>query len=217
MFLFIGFFLARPSFQVVLGSWNPEFTICPFRARIWPFQAPKTLRFKGRMDNFEAKNTIKQRKNDKWYPFHACTSCPYPLGFPHLRPKTQTSPTSVNLEDRKPFKALRPWSRSKTMVWISVSHRAHTNGGVQQRTLLRRVLRRVLETAFEKVLRWAASIRHLMWKKFRDLSRKFGQKLSAESTCFKGSRTSCDVINFRIFWPNLGRKRSHHVMDASYR
>ena len=30
---------------------------------------------------------------------------------------------------------------------------AHTNGGVQQRTLLRRVLRRVLETAFEKVLR----------------------------------------------------------------
>ena len=33
------------------------------------------------------------------------------------------------------------------------SIRAHTNGGVQQRTLLRRVLRRVLETAFEKVLR----------------------------------------------------------------
>ena len=32
-------------------------------------------------------------------------------------------------------------------------NRAHTNGGVQQRTLLRRVLRRVLETAFEKVLR----------------------------------------------------------------
>ena len=31
--------------------------------------------------------------------------------------------------------------------------RAHTNGGVQQRTLLRRVLRRVLVTAFEKVLR----------------------------------------------------------------
>ena len=31
--------------------------------------------------------------------------------------------------------------------------RAHTNGGVQQRPLLRRVLRRVLETAVEKVLR----------------------------------------------------------------
>ena len=30
---------------------------------------------------------------------------------------------------------------------------AHTNGGVQQRALLRRVLRRVLETAFEKVPR----------------------------------------------------------------
>ena len=31
--------------------------------------------------------------------------------------------------------------------------RAHTNGGVQQRTLLRGVLRRVLEAAIEKVLR----------------------------------------------------------------
>ena len=30
---------------------------------------------------------------------------------------------------------------------------AHSNGGVQQRTLLRRVLRRLLETAFEKALR----------------------------------------------------------------
>ena len=35
----------------------------------------------------------------------------------------------------------------------SIYTRAHTNGGVQQRTLLRRVLRRVLETAFRKVLR----------------------------------------------------------------
>ena len=35
----------------------------------------------------------------------------------------------------------------------AVTNRAHTNGGVQQRTLLRRVLRRVLEIAFEKVLR----------------------------------------------------------------
>ena len=39
----------------------------------------------------------------------------------------------------------------------------------------------------------------------------------AKSTCFKGSRTSCDVIIFRIFWTNFGRKRSHHVMDASCR
>ena len=38
----------------------------------------------------------------------------------------------------------------------------------------------------------------------------------AENTCFKGSRTSCDVISFGIFWPNVGRKRSHHVMDASF-
>ena len=34
---------------MVLGSWNPEFTVCPFQARTWPFQAPKTLRFKGKM------------------------------------------------------------------------------------------------------------------------------------------------------------------------
>ena len=39
----------------------------------------------------------------------------------------------------------------------------------------------------------------------------------AESTCFKGSRTSCDVIIFGIFWSNFGRKRSHHVMDACCR
>ena len=39
----------------------------------------------------------------------------------------------------------------------------------------------------------------------------------AESTCFKGSRTSCEVIIFGIFGPNFGQKRSHHVMDASCR
>ena len=33
---------------MVLGSWNPESTICPFRARKWPLQAPTTLRFKGK-------------------------------------------------------------------------------------------------------------------------------------------------------------------------
>ena len=31
----------------------------------------------------------------------------------------------------------------------------------------------------------------------------------AESTCFKGSRTSCDVIIVGIFGPNFGQKRSH--------
>ena len=43
----------------------------------------------------------------------------------------------------------------KFRVWpsqVSVA-RAHTDGGVQQRTLFRRFLRSVLETAFEKVLR----------------------------------------------------------------
>ena len=37
----------------------------------------------------------------------------------------------------------------------------------------------------------------------------------AESACFKGSRTSCDVIHVGFFWPNFGLKKSHHVMDAS--
>ena len=50
---------------MVLGSWSPKSTICPFRARKWPFQAPGTLRFKGQMANFEATNTVKQGKNAK--------------------------------------------------------------------------------------------------------------------------------------------------------
>ena len=64
---------------MVLGSWNPKSTICPFRARKLPFQAPKTLRSKGKMANFEATNTVKQgkkRQKDKWCPFHACTPPP---------------------------------------------------------------------------------------------------------------------------------------------
>ena len=50
---------------MVLGSWNPKSTICPFRARKWPFQPSKTLRFKGKIANFGAKNTVKQGKNTK--------------------------------------------------------------------------------------------------------------------------------------------------------
>ena len=64
------------AFQVVLGSWNPKSTICLFRARKLPCQAPKTLRFKGKMANFEATNAVKQgkkRQKDKWYPIRACT------------------------------------------------------------------------------------------------------------------------------------------------
>ena len=61
----VTFSLVLKAFQVVLGFWNPEFTICPFRARIWPFQAPKTLHFKGKMANVAAKSTIKQGKNAK--------------------------------------------------------------------------------------------------------------------------------------------------------
>ena len=44
---------------------------------------------------------------------------------------------------------------SKTQYWAinDAVSRAHTNGGVQQRTLLKRVVRKVREIAFEKVLR----------------------------------------------------------------
>ena len=45
---------------MVLGSWNPEFIICPFQ---WPFQTPKTLRFKGKTAKFGAKHAIKLGKN----------------------------------------------------------------------------------------------------------------------------------------------------------
>ena len=55
----VTFSLVLKAFQVVLGSGNPKSTICPFRARKWPFQAPKTLRFKGKMSNFQAKKYCK--------------------------------------------------------------------------------------------------------------------------------------------------------------
>ena len=72
-----------------LGSWNPEFTICPFRARIWPFQAPKTLCFKGEMANFEAKNTIRQGKNAKRTNGTHCTRVSLPPPFKNaFRPKS---------------------------------------------------------------------------------------------------------------------------------
>ena len=47
---------------MVWGFWNPEFTILSFSGPKWPFQVPKTLRFKGKMANFEAKHTIKLGK-----------------------------------------------------------------------------------------------------------------------------------------------------------
>ena len=49
-----------------LGTPNPPFVL--FGAE------NETLRLKGKMANFEAKNTVKQgkeRQKDKWYPFHA--------------------------------------------------------------------------------------------------------------------------------------------------
>ena len=56
-----------------LGSWNPEFTICLFRARKCPFQAPTTLRFQGKVANFKGKHATKlgkkKRQKDKWLHF----------------------------------------------------------------------------------------------------------------------------------------------------
>ena len=37
----------------------------------------------------------------------------------------------------------------------------------------------------------------------------------AKSTCFQGSQTSCTEIISGVFLPKFGRKKSHHVMDAS--
>ena len=47
------------------GVLEPRIHHCSFRARIWALQAPKTLRFKGKMANFETQNAIKQGKNAK--------------------------------------------------------------------------------------------------------------------------------------------------------
>ena len=52
----VTFSLVLQAFQVVFGSWNPEFTILSFSGpKMAFFLAPKTLRFKGKMANFEAK------------------------------------------------------------------------------------------------------------------------------------------------------------------
>ena len=54
----------------------------------------------------------------------------------------------------------------------------------------------------------AASIRHLMWKPSATSSRKFWPETitrDAKSTCFKGSRTSCDAIIFVFFQTVAGK------------
>ena len=78
---------------MVLGSWNPKSTICPFRALKWPFQAPKTLRFKGKMANFEAKNTVKLGKNAKrtnGTHFTRVQGTPHPPGNWRTLPSSQS-------------------------------------------------------------------------------------------------------------------------------
>ena len=61
--------------------------------------------------------------------------------------------------------------------------------------------------------KWAASIRHLMWKSSAPLSCKFGQNSitsrDVKSTCFKGSRMSCDVANFGVFFAVILARKGH--------
>ena len=71
----VAFSLVLKAFQLVLGFQNRILTICPFQARKWAFQTPKTLHCKGKIANIEAKNAInigKKRQNDQWFHFPAC-------------------------------------------------------------------------------------------------------------------------------------------------
>ena len=69
--LFAFFPLVLKAFQLVLGSWNPEFTIVSPENGLFGL----TLRFKGKITNLEAKNTVKlgeKHQKDKWFHFRAC-------------------------------------------------------------------------------------------------------------------------------------------------
>ena len=46
------------------GVLEPQIHHLSFSGPKWPFQAPKALRFKGKMANFEAKTTFKQEKKN---------------------------------------------------------------------------------------------------------------------------------------------------------
>ena len=86
---------------------------CNFKPQIW--LANITSR-----DAKSACFTGERLVHDKVYP--------YPLGSPHLRPKTLTSPilcfSRGGTLKRGPNHGLRPWwPWSKTMIWISVSQR----------------------------------------------------------------------------------------------
>ena len=75
-----------PCFKGVsagLGSWSPESTICPCRARKWSFSTPQTLRFKGKMANCEAKLTIKlgKKKRKRTNGAHFMRAHPHPQDF----------------------------------------------------------------------------------------------------------------------------------------
>ena len=56
------FSLVLKAVQLVLGSWNPEFTICPFRAEYGLVKLPKHYVLKGKWPILKRKNTIKQGK-----------------------------------------------------------------------------------------------------------------------------------------------------------
>ena len=75
------------------------------------------------------------------------TACPYRIHI--VDRETKPGSQGVDLYTKACLGIL-----TTNLVGLSApENRVHTNGGVQQRTLLRRVLKRVLETAFEKVLR----------------------------------------------------------------
>ena len=77
--------------------------------------------------------------------------------------------------------------------------RAHTNGGVQQYTLLRKVLRRVLEIAFEKVLRRV--LRRCLAVAFIKITRALN--LESKNICEFNSVFDY-TCTFHCFWNLLG-------------
>ena len=65
-----------PDFKGISGDFGvlePRIHHLSFSGPNGLFKLPKHYILKGKWPIFEAKNTIKKRQKDKWYPFHACT------------------------------------------------------------------------------------------------------------------------------------------------
>ena len=56
----VAFSLVSQAYQLVLGSWNPEFSVSPFQPKMAKFESKCTI------------NLGKKRQKDKFH-FHACT------------------------------------------------------------------------------------------------------------------------------------------------